>query len=438
MSQILKNKLKNLPSSPGVYFHKDIKNKIIYVGKAANLKNRVRQYFTNNLQDIKTIQLVKKIADFDYMVVDNEFDALFLEAEMIKRYKPKYNILLRDDKTMIYVRIDLKSSRPEVKLVRQIFDDRAKYIGPFYSSTNIRKVLKILRPIFPYYDGKAYRKSLSLNYYLGLEPGLEENKTTLSEYRKSLVNLIKVLEGKRVEIMRFFEKKMQESSNKHDFEQAKIYRDKFLALKALNEKIIFGDKEFLDISKDHALNELMKLFNLKKIPRRIEGYDISHMSGTNVVASMIVFIDGVSSPKNYRRFKIKIDQNNDFFNLHETLTRRFQAKNLLAWGEPDIILIDGGKGQLDAALKARDEHNLDIPILSLAKKREELIIDFKRSNLNLNENELKNLNGFIKTSSLYGVISLDKQTNLIKLMQRVRDESHRFAISYHHLLKNKL
>lgn len=198
---------------------------------------------------------------------------------------------------------------------------------------------------------------------------------------------------------------------------------------------MFGDKEFLDISKDKALSDLVDLLGLKKIPARIEGYDISHMGGTNVVGSMVVFTNGVSDRANYRKFKTRIEHNNDFYNMNETISRRLSEKNLKSWGVPDLILIDGGKGQLDAALKARDERGATMPFIGLAKREEQIVIDHKRSGVVLNKAKLQELDGYTTTTEGFTLINLPHSTHIVKLLQRIRDESHRFAVSYHTVLK---
>lgn len=437
MNAKLKDKLKTLPSSPGVYFHKNKKNQIIYVGKAANLKNRVKQYFMNSSNfDPKTKQLVNLIEDTDWMVVESEFDALFLEAEMIKRYKPKYNILLRDDKSSVYIRIDYNNIHPIVTTTRAPLDDGAYYFGPYLSSTAINRALRILRPVFPYAI-KNSGKKVSLDYHLGLDPGLEENKTSLKEYRSNLRKLMAVIEGKKDKLIKDLYKDMEKKASKQDFESAAKIRNQIISLKNLSNKIIFSDKEFQDISKDHALNELQKLLGQTKPFKRIEGYDISHMSGTDVVASMVVFSNGISDKKNYRKFKIYSDKNNDFLNLYETLYRRLSPKNIKSWGLADLVVIDGGKGQLKSAINARNERQIRIPFIALAKREEQIVISKNESLVDLNLNYLNHLNGFMVESEDFIVINLPHSTNIVKLLQRLRDESHRFAVSYHSNLKTK-
>lgn len=421
-----------------MYFHKDKTGEIIYVGKAAVLKNRVRQYFQKSRnRDVKTDALVAEIHDTDWMVVESELEALFLEAEMVRRYMPRYNILLRDDKSMSYIRIDYDSDYPTVMTTRRPLDDGARYYGPYFSTYGVREALKLLRRIFPFATKRATgQKRESLHYHLGMDPGLETGKTSLEDYRANLRKLIDVIQGKKKAIVRDIERDMKQAAADQDYESAMRLRNQLFALKSLGKQVIFSDKEFLDISKDHALNELVDLLKLAEFPRRIEGYDISHMSGTNVVASMVVFTNGVSDKGEYRKFKMKLDQNNDFFNMNETLKRRLSEKNIKAWGCPDLILIDGGKGQLDAAIQARDERGQSkIPFIGLAKREEQIVIHKAKSGVELDEKVLHKLGGYKAESDDFILVNLPHSTNLVKLLQRIRDESHRFAVSYHTVLK---
>jgi len=436
----LEHKLKSLPAAPGVYFHKNAAGEIIYVGKAAVLKNRVRQYFQKSrARDPKTDLLVSEIADTDWMVVDSEIEALFLEAEMIRRYMPRYNILLRDDKSMVYIRINYNDDFPTVSTTRRPLDDGARYFGPYLSAYAVRQALKSLRRVFPFATRRiGGQKRATLHYHLGLDPGLEEGKTSLKDYRTNLRKLMAVIEGKRKTIEKELERDMKAAAKRADFEQAARLRNQLFRLQNLTRQVIFSDKEFLDISKDHALNELVDLLNLQKFPARIEGYDISHMQGTNVVASMVVFTNGASNKREYRKFKMSRQQNDDFFNMNETIKRRLSEKNLKEWGKPDLILIDGGKGQLDAAIKARDERNCpQIPFIGLAKREEQIVIAKERSAVTMSEDVLHKLGGFATESDDFILINLPHNTNLVKLLQRIRDESHRFAVSYHSTLKTK-
>src|SRR3982751_740925 len=239
-------KLAELPKEPGVYFHKDAKGEIIYVGKAARLRSRVRQYFqTSRGRDPKTEALVREIADVDWMVVDSELEALFLEAELIRRYMPRYNILLRDDKSMSYIRIDYDSDYPTVTTTRRPLDDGARYFGPYFSTYGVRQALKLLRRIFPFATRRVPgQKRATLHYHLGLDPGLEEGKTSLEDYRKNLRKLIAVIEGRRSTIVKEVERDMKRAARAQEFEQAAKLRNQLAALENLGKQVIFSDKEF--------------------------------------------------------------------------------------------------------------------------------------------------------------------------------------------------
>jgi len=440
MTELLEQKLKTLPVQPGVYFHKDGKGRIIYVGKAAVLKNRVRQYFHDSRgRDPKTEALVAEIADVDWMCTDSELEALFLEAEMIRRYMPRFNILMRDDKAMSYIRIDYDSAYPTVGITRRPLDDGARYFGPYSSALAARKALKLLRRVFPFATKRLNgQKRASLHYHLGLDPGLEENKTSIEDYRANLRKLMAIIQGRRKTIERELERDMKRAAKASDFEAAAHRRNQLFALQGLDRQVIFSDKEFLDISKDHALNELVNLLSLGKFPRRIEGYDISHQQGSDVVASMVVFTNGVSDKAQYRKFKTRSNRNDDFYNMRETISRRLSDKNRKAWGLPDLVLIDGGKGQLQVAIQARDERGCQsIPFIGLAKREEQIVIHQTKSQVILNKLSLQGIGGFATESQDFVLVNLPHSSNLVKLLQRIRDESHRFAVSYHSALKVK-
>lgn len=460
MNKTLEAKLKKLPTSPGVYFHKSAEGEIIYVGKAAVLRSRVRQYFQSQRDmDVKTRALVAEIADTDWTETESEIDALFLESEMVKRYMPRFNILLRDDKSQMYVRIDMKSEWPYVCFTRNPADDGADYYGPYYNGFAIKKALRYLRRVFPYYTKpRKQNEREDLDAHIGLSP---LPGTTSEEYKATLRKLVRYFEGGRKSLAKEIEKEMHQAAKLHDFETAARLRNRLRDLAELQRKIMFGDREFLDISKDKALSDLTTLLGLSKIPARIEGYDISHMGGTNVVASMVVFTNGVSNRSEYRKFKTKIEQNNDTANMRETLTRRFSEKNVKAWGMPDLVLIDGGKGQLDAAIKALAEREVTVPIISIAKREEEIIVHYKNSHVDTTmiEGLIKNpgQDEYVERSGEYYVVNLhpgqrnagahsknlrggsltNAHSDVVKLFQRIRDESHRFAVSYHTVLKRQ-
>lgn len=434
MKEVLKEKLKQLPISPGVYFHKSKTGEIIYVGKAAVLRNRVRQYFQNSRDmDIKTKALVEEIFDTDWVETESEIDALFLESEMVKRYMPRYNVLLRDDKSQTFVRIDMNSEWPTVSFTRNPLDDGASYFGPYCNGYAIKKAMRFLRRVFPYYTKKpktGVRPDLDSHIGLSPKPG-----TNSAEYKSNLRSLIKYIKGGRRQIVDQIEKAMKKAAASQDFEAAVELRNRLSDLRSLQQKIMFGDKEFLDISKDRALSDLKELLGLPKLPARIEGFDISHMSGRNVVASMVVFTNGVSDRANYRKFKTREERNDDFKNMNETISRRLSEKNIKDWGLPDLILIDGGKGQLDSATSARDERGVKIPFIGLAKREEQIVIKLDSSLVTLNHEKLAAVDGYLTKSKGFILINLPHSSDIVKLLQRVRDESHRFAVSYHSVLK---
>ena len=470
VNQPLQAKLKTLPRTPGVYFHKSASGEIIYVGKAAVLKNRVRQYFQDSRgRDNKTMALVAEIADTDWIETESEVDALFLESEMVKRYMPRYNVLLRDDKSQMYVRIDMKSEWPTVSFTRNPADDGAEYVGPFYNGFALKKALRYLRRVFPYLTRQRRPGQSKLDEDLGLSPRLSDGPAA---YKANLRKLISYIKGNRKAIAAELERDMKTAAGLHDFERAADLRNKLSAMQELQRRVCFGDKEFLDISKDKALADLAKLLGLKGIPARIEGYDISHMSGRQVVSSMVVFTNGVSDRAEYRKFKVS-EKNDDTGNIYQTIFRRLSERHLKSWGRPDLLLIDGGKGQLAAAIKARDERGVTVPIISIAKREEELLVhktgsqidtafikqvrSQPRANIAIHEDgevyvvnlhpsqrnagsHSKNLRASMEQTRNERSTADENSlaaTDIVKLFQRIRDESHRFAVSYHTALKRQ-
>jgi excinuclease ABC subunit C len=460
MNNRLKDKLKTLPATPGVYFHKSKTGEIIYVGKAAVLKNRVRQYFQSKKDfDLKTLALVNEIDDTDWLETESEIDALFLESEMVKRYMPRYNILLRDDKSQLFIRIDMKSEWPTVSFTRNPADDGADYYGPYYNGYAIKKALRYLRKVFPYYTKQPSEpRKADLDIHLGLSPALD---MTSAQYKTNLRKLVQYIQGGRLKLVQEIERDMKAAAKAQEFEEAAKHRNRLNNLRELQHRIMFGDKEFLDISKDHALHELATLLCLEKVPARIEGYDISHMSGSNVVASMVVFSNGVSDRAAYRKFKMSNQRNDDTANIKEVITRRFKAANIKSWGIPDLLLIDGGKGQLSSAIEALAEYSLTIPVISIAKREEEIIISKTGSHIDTTQvvalRDAKQAGTYVYEEGGYFMVNLHadqlnasghsknlrggSQTNaysdVTKLFQRIRDESHRFAVSYHSVLKRQ-
>lgn len=451
--------MKTLPRSPGVYFHKSKDGEVIYVGKAAILRNRVKQYFAKSRPfDPKTDVLVAEITDTDWITTESELDALFLESEMIKRYKPRFNILLRDDKSQLYIRIPMKEKYPAVSFTRSPLDDGAEYFGPYYNGWAVRKAMKYLRKVFPYSTHASMPTRVCLQYHLGLCPGVEEGKISEVDYKRNLRRLQLYLKGGRKRLVADLEKDMKRFAKQSQFEDAAKVRNQIVDLRELQRQIIFSDREFMDISKDQALVDLQNLLGLNEVPRRIEGYDISHMQGTNNVASMVVGTNGLADKASYRKFKMRKPGNDDFAHMAETMSRRFSGRHK-DWPNPSLILIDGGKGQLSAALTALEALNITIPAIGLAKREEEIVVHKSRSNLQVNFEAVQALveepsapssrvndtavlhvdesskPGISADSEDFLLIRLPKNSHIVKLLQRIRDESHRFAISYHTHLK---
>ncbi len=485
MNAALYAKLKTLPRSPGVYFHKSASGEVIYVGKAAVLRNRVRQYFQDSRgRDNKTMALVAEIHDTDWIETESEVDALFLESEMIKRYMPRYNVLLRDDKSQTFVRINMKSQWPVVSLTRNPADDGADYYGPFYNSFALKKALRHLRPIFPYLTRERRPGQSKLDEDLGLSPRISDGPQA---YKANLRTLISYIKGNRKAIAAELERDMKTAAGLHEFERAAQLRNKLRAMQELQRRVMFGDKEFVAISKDRALADLTTLLGLAGEPTRIEGYDISHMSGRQVVASMVVFRNGVSDRAEYRKFKVS-EKNDDIGNMHDVIFRRLSERHIKGWGTPSLLLIDGGKGQLAAAIAARDARGVHVPIISIAKREEEILVHKTSSQVglayiqrlqaerpngitvyedgdvyvvNLHPGQRnagahsKNLRGSAagyEPEAAQAASAVQEQpasstsqvataplaaSDITKLFQRIRDESHRFAVSYHTTLQRK-
>jgi len=447
----LADKLKKLPSFPGVYFHKNADGEVIYVGKAAVLKNRVRSYFQSKKDfDAKTLALVDEIADVDWVETDSEIDALFLESEMIKRYKPRYNIMLRDDKSQIYVRINMRDPVPYVSFTRQPADDGAEYYGPFYNSITVKNALRLLRRVFPYYTRPAEAviastaKQSRINFQIGLEPGVVEGQMSSAEYKKSLRQLISYIRGNRVAVIRQVEKEMRDAARRQQYEQAAHYRNQLNNLLALRKQVVFGRDEFLDASRDMGLAGLRDLLDLPDIPRRIEGFDVSHHGGTNNVASMVVFTNGMPDRAKYRKFKLRTGGSDDLAQMREVISRRL--KHLRDWGRPDLIVIDGGQTQLGAvtdllngagiAFIGRNkggDHSKNAGVLLAIPAFCHSELDSESSNNDITKGDEKMTGSRIKSGMTPH--QLAPNSHIAKLTARLDDEAHRFAVSYHTTLK---
>ena len=554
----LELKLQMLPDSPGCYLMKS-GGKVIYVGKAINLKNRVRQYFHPSKNHTpKVTAMVEKVDDFDIMLVDGELEAFILECNLIKLYMPHYNILLKDDKHYPYIRIDMRQDFPKVELVRRMAKDGAKYFGPFQGATVVREVLDVARMVFPIrICNRAIRPDKPtrpcIQYEIGQCVAPCANKVSAEDYRALIDRVADFLNGKYAPVLKELTERMTEAAQTMSYERAALYRDRIRAVEAVMQKqkaistaqgdqdviaaapygadavvqlmiirsgrligtehFVFdgaGDDEpaevltqfvlqYYDKSnmppqelilnvdppekqvleqlltelhdrrvyilcprrgdkvklvamalknlKDEAakrdtrlsrtqerttgaMEELADALGLDEPPRRIEGYDISNTQGVNSVGSMVVMIDGTCQNKEYRHFRIKtVEGPNDFASMKEVISRRLahaqreleerREKGLDEKGGkftdlPDLIMIDGGRGQLNAALEAMGDSPFDIPMFGLAKRIEEIVLPYADESL-----------------------LLDRHSNALHAVQRLRDEAHRFAITHHRALRGK-
>ena len=412
-------KLKELPKNPGVYIYRDNLRHIIYVGKAVNLKNRVSSYFKSKDLDPKTEKLVENISDLEWIICDSEIEALLLESELIKRYKPKYNIDWKDDKNYCYIKIT-KEDYPRVSVVRQIVDDKSGYLGPYIDAGAVRLSLKTLRKIFPFCTCFLSPDKICLYYHLGLCKGHGEKYISPQEYKINIDNLISFLKGKKSEVKKRFEKEMKRCSRNKEYEKAAELRDKINALSAVRLGHVIENKR--ELKTDKALEKLQKALQMRLIPDRIECYDISNIFGRAAVGSMVVFERGVPKKGDYRRFEIKTVKRIDDFAMHkEVLKRRFgrigHSKDKSFSKIPDLLIIDGGKGQLSAALEILAPLKLNIRVIGLAKKLEEVF--------------------FVDEIGKFQKIVFPENSESRYLLQRIRDEAHRFAITYHRNLRSK-
>jgi excinuclease ABC subunit C len=440
----LKKKIEAAPLAPGCYIYRDKNNVVIYVGKALILRERVKQYFAAARELGPRIEgMVSKIVDVEYVVTDSELEALVLETNLIKRYKPKYNVLRKDDKNYMYLRLDPKQSFPRFEYLREKPQDKAKYWGPYMNGGPIKKTLKLLREIFPYRtcnrkivekNGKITSSDPKpcLYYFLGLCQAPCAGFISSSEYKASIKNIEKYLDNRLALIIEQLEVKMKTAAEARDFELAAQIRDKILDLKYISQKVDVDPRTdehiFRKIKSTQnylALSQLLNLIDRKietKSGFKIECYDISNIQGTNAVGSMVVFVDGMPQKRLYRKFRIKTKSTpDDFAMLKEVLSRRFKKDNVKSNDEsfnqdPDLIIIDGGKGQLSAIDSIFKELKIDLPLVGLAKRNEDI---FK-----LEGEE------FVK-------IELPKGSEARFLMQRIRDETHRFGIDYHRKLREK-
>ena len=536
--------LKQLPAEPGVYLMKDKFDNIIYVGKAKILKNRVRQYFQSSKNHSSKVKsMVKNIDKIEYIITDSELEALILECNLIKKYKPKYNVLLRDDKTYPYIKVTTNEDFPRVLKVRKVIKDKAKYFGPYTNTTAVNDTLDIIKNIYPIRTcnidiERAIKTNMRpcLNLHIKRCVGPCTGNVTKEEYNKMIEEIILFLSGKEEKLIDILKEKMNKCAMDFNFEEAAIYRDKIKSLEDMMEKqkidtstsdlnqdviamarahdeacvqvffvrngkivgrehfilegvmdstresilgsfvkqfymeqeyvpkeIIIEDEiedsfilsewlsskkgqkvtirvpqkgekkslielvrknaieyleKFSDMNKRKyeksigALEELKQILNLDNIPKRIESFDISNIQGVDSIGSMVVFTNGKKDKKEYRRYKIKtVIGPNDYDSMAEIVERR------LKYGDfPDLMLLDGGKGQVSAVKKVLNKYNVEIPLWGMYK-------DDKHRTKGLISQEKE--------------IELDRTSNLYRFVASIQEEVHNYAISYHRSLRNK-
>ncbi len=420
---------RHFPTTPGVYLMKDDKGRVIYVGKAVNLRNRAGSYFTRAAEfEHRTAALVGKIRDIDYISTETEVDALLLEARLIKDIQPIFNQELKDDKTFPYLEISIRDDFPRVEFTRKPSVKGTKLYGPFTSAKKLRAMTSVLQKIFRF-----------RNCTLEIEAGDEKwrwfrpcllhsiNQCTApcnlriskEDYREDIRRLILFLDGKKDTLLDELRSAMQQAALELKFEKAARIRDE---LKALESVTLRGDleenaqPEVFYIDPKRGLKGLQKIFQLPALPRRIEGVDIAHLQGGETVASLVQFIDGLPFKHGYKRFKIKtVSGIDDFASIREVVGRRLSRLQSDGDAFPDVLLIDGGKGQLNSALDGMRALDITPPFtISLAKQDEEIYVP-----------------GEVEPRRL------SRHSHALRLLQYVRDEAHRFAQHYHHLLRRK-
>ncbi|MGD8744232.1 MAG: GIY-YIG nuclease family protein [Candidatus Woesebacteria bacterium] len=432
-----KSNVNKAPITPGSYIFWSKKTKPLYVGKAINLKSRLKSYLSTTL-GIKTKRLISKTSYFSYIKVNSELEALLLEASLIKKLKPPYNISAKDDKKPLYIQIT-DEKYPRVLTVRK--EKRYKrsklFIGPFPSSTNVRGVLKTLRKIFPYSQHRVGKKPCLYSQiglcdpcpnYIEKQKDSHKRKNSLNKYRKNIRQLKGVLTAKFKKIRKDMVDEMKSLSKAKSYEEAALMRDKIEKLDYITQPV-HPVKSFLknpNLLSDIRIEELKRLrdtlspfIEFKKIPKRIECYDVSHLSGLAPCASMVTFVKGESKKSLYRNFRIRQKKSqSDTDSLREVAQRR--ESHLNNWGRPNLIIVDGGRGQVRVFHDVFKDR--DIPVVGLSKRPDKLIIPVKSEGGTLT----------------YKTI-VPKRGPVLFLIQRLRDEAHRFARRYHHkLLKKRL
>jgi len=415
IEQKIKAQIKKLPKNSGVYIFRDKNNEIIYVGKATDLKNRVGSYFLdkNNSEYVRPIeQMIAQVVNIETQKTETVLEALILEANLIKKHQPKYNVEGKDDKTFSYF-VFTKEEFPRILIKREsdlvmeskkdLKNEKIKYsyiYGPYTSKVQMQIALKIIRKIFPFHSRNEKSEKGCLEFQIGLCPGPFTGAISQADYKKNILGIRMILAGKKKRLLAKMEKEMREFSQKEEFERAQELRDKIFALKHIQEIALLGNNK-----REKSYDDL-----------RIEAYDISNISGEFAVGSMVVFGGLKPEKSQYRKFKIKtIQASNDVGMMREVLLRRFNNK----WKKPNLIILDGGAGHLNMGREVSGELGMSIEIVGVAKgpTRKKLEV------VGINE---------VRNEKIKKIIS-DK-----KFLKNITDEAHRFAITYHRKLREKI
>lgn len=411
-----------LPHKPGVYIFKGSKNQVLYVGKAIDLFSRVSSYFSAQQNQPKTVALVSQIRNLETIIVESEVEALILEANLIKKYLPPFNIRLTDDKDFLYIKVTKEPFPRILTARRKELDDAKAFFGPFPSAATVRTTLKKLRRVFPWcasppkprVQGTGNRSQKPCFYHhLKLCPGPCAGAVDQHEYNQIIDRFIKFMQGKKSELTGELQKEMEQAAKDLDFEKAQRLKrtiDGITYLLQPNKtQVYLENPNFLESQNESALQALKDDLKLLNIPERIEGYDISNTQGNQATGSLVVLTHGEVDKSQYRRFKIIITgKPNDYAMMAEMLRRRLKHPE---WLIPDLIIIDGGRGQVRAAREELIKANFNIPVFGLAKREEWLYPP---------EGE---------------VVKLPRYSMGLRLLQKLRDEAHRFAITYHRKLR---
>ena len=418
----------NIPHLPGVYIMRDSAANIIYIGKAKDLKNRISSYFHSDTNS-KSFSIISAMKTINYILCASEREAFLVERQLIKKVQPYFNAMWKDDKTYPYIKLTVAEDFPRLVMTRKVIKDGALYFGPYPQLTYIKKLILWLNKVFKIRPckisfsekelPKIEKVKSCLYYHTGLCFGPCMGKISSIDYKNNLKEVEIFFNGKLKKLSDTWQKEMLELSNKQEYEKAKEIRDRLFAVQSMSQRVAIREISIEDInqyvSKTDSLQELKQVLKLHKLPAVMECFDISNTSGTNPVASMVKFTNAKPDKAGYRKFKIKtVHQINDFAMIKEAVFRRYSGIIRRNEQFPDLIVIDGGKIQLAYAQSALDEIGIYIPMISLAKQEEEIFMVGKDKSIKLQRNSLG-----------------------LRLLQAIRDEAHRFAITFHKQLRAK-